>query len=201
MTRKATEKKQPKRYILSRSSSEQRSTSPSESLGEPPGAMMPHCSQLTLNSKNYEFLDIPAISKVCRFGWEEFPPSNDTIAPTLKRRISRFSQGHVAEGFFNIAQNAIRELLSQPCGSFQSRTYTSVKPSPVIEKSPGLTDNLASGCSTAMLSVALPDSISSSSSIALPARLFDPKQVLLLPAKFWSRPQSAIGSARIRSEC
>lgn len=98
--------------------------------------MMPHCSQLTFGSKNHRFLDIPAISTICRFGWAECPtsPTRKTIAPELKHRISQFSQGHIAEGIYNLAQHAISELLYQPDGSFQSRTYTSVKPTTVFER-------------------------------------------------------------------
>ncbi len=86
-----------------------------------------------MNSKDSKFLDIPAISKICGFGWAECStsPTRETIAPKLKRKISKFSQGHIAEGIYNLAQHAISELLFQPDGSFQSRTYTSVKPSTV----------------------------------------------------------------------
>ncbi|KAF7505183.1 hypothetical protein GJ744_001173 [Endocarpon pusillum] len=78
--------------------------------------------------EKYEFRDIPAISKICCFGWAECPisPTPETIAPILKRRISKFSQGRVAEGIYNLAQHAISELLSQSDGSFQSRTYTAL---------------------------------------------------------------------------
>ncbi|ERF68221.1 hypothetical protein EPUS_08658 [Endocarpon pusillum Z07020] len=78
--------------------------------------------------EKYDFLDIPAISKICCFGWAECPisPTPETIAPILKRRISKFSRGRVAEGIYNLAQHAISELLSRSDGSFQSRTYTAL---------------------------------------------------------------------------
>ncbi len=97
---------------------------------------MPHCSPLTFDSKNNKFLDIPAVTKICGFGWAECPtsPTHETIAPKLKRRISKFSRGHIAEGLYNLAEHAISELLCQPDGSFKSRTYTSVMPSAGFER-------------------------------------------------------------------
>lgn len=108
------------------------------------GQCKPHCTLLTLDSEKYDFLDIPAISKICCFGWAECPisPTRETIAPILKRRISKFSRGRVAEGIYNLAQHAISELLSKSDGSFQSRTYTSVTRTDVFER---ISDELTIG--------------------------------------------------------
>jgi hypothetical protein len=63
------------------------------------------------------------------YAWEECSTSSapDRIASALKRRISMFSHGSVAESLHNLAQHAIGELLCEPHRAFPFRTYTSVK--------------------------------------------------------------------------
>lgn len=146
---------------------------------------MPLCSQLKLNRNNPEFLDIPIVSTVRRFNWEECPNSlaHDKIAPTLERRISRFSHGYAAKGLHNLAQHAIGELLLHPRGLFSSRTYTSVRLQPLcLEDSDKLTSEVLA-FSTVIPSVASRGSTSSSSSIASKARLYEARRVLSLLAK------------------
>jgi hypothetical protein len=90
-----------------------------------------------------EFSDIPVVSTVSQFDWEECSTSSapDRIASALKRRISRFSHGSVTEGLHNLAQHAIGELLCEPHGSFPFRTYKSVKIKFSTQRRPAQTDD------------------------------------------------------------